>query len=242
MDVDRLAGAERRQVEGAVARVADGSRGPDFDDVTGGPPRSKPNTPVRNKAVTFNEPENDDGKCQLAVEGLSLPLTCADFYTDREPDQAFLKAKAKAVQALLNPDQHAEQIGTPLQKRKIPPADSEDDSNIRRFVDGLTFSMGAHHLRPRVRLRPPKKKQDDGKALTGLRPGWVKKRVNESRDPSDDEDRPKKTGKSNKGDGKLASVSPSGARSQYLSLGVSNFRSRKSPIATAPLPTKREPL
>ena len=71
----------------------------------------------------------------------------------------------------------------------------------------------AHHLRARAPPRPPNMKQDHSKALTRLRPGWVKKTVNESRDPSDDEDQPKKARKDNKGDGKLASVSPTRQRS-----------------------------
>ena len=67
--MDGIVRTERRQVEQAVGRVADGRDvpGPDFDDVRGGPPRSKPNAPVRNKAVTFNKPESDEGKCQLVV-------------------------------------------------------------------------------------------------------------------------------------------------------------------------------
>lgn len=241
MDLNCLEGTDRRRVErwekevdGNVGNVGAGVT---HFDLGGGPPRSKPSAPVRNRAVTFNEPENEDseGKFQLIVESLGSPWMRADFYTDREPgpdhvDSKIRKnadtARARALR-VINPGQLPEQSGTPFQKRKVRPADSDSDSNLQRFVESLmaltvfsSFSMTpAHHLRPRAPPRPPKKKQDHGKseALSGLRPGWANARkktaVNEGREPSDDEDQPNKS-TGNGRDRTLTSVSPLRERSR----------------------------
>jgi hypothetical protein len=65
MDVDRLEETDRWRVE-RWERDVDGDFGAESTQ-GGGPPRSKPNAPVRKRAVTFNEPESEEGQCQLEV-------------------------------------------------------------------------------------------------------------------------------------------------------------------------------
>jgi hypothetical protein len=81
MDVDGFVGTERRR-ERVVGRLADGRLDAPRSrhrfradiDLGVGPPRSKPNAPVYNKAVTFNEPEDENGKCLFVMGSLGSPL------------------------------------------------------------------------------------------------------------------------------------------------------------------------
>jgi hypothetical protein len=62
MDVD-LRDADRRRVE-RWEREVDGDFGAEVTHLGGGPPRSKPNAPIRNKAVTFDKPESEHCGCR----------------------------------------------------------------------------------------------------------------------------------------------------------------------------------